>query len=263
MGVSGLLVGGCSLVYPLDEYDGGLGGAGASTEATGSTSTTGTGSSTTGSTGGGGGAPPCGSGLYPPAASLVDTFDRGGDANFFGNCGGAQIQVGGELRFDLPAMGDLYCDATSRIPYCLESSSITVKVPEAATAPIPGMQTWIVLTPADSSGEARLLVEGNGFGLSGNVGVMPFDVPIANGAYDPFAAAWWRLAGEGGEIVLSTSPDGLTWTERGRGSVPLNLDGVFVSFAANRYYNAAFPESANLPAETARFDCYNKTSGCP
>jgi hypothetical protein len=256
----GLLGSSCTLVYPLDEYDGGL-GAGGSTSATGETTGVSTASSSTG--GGQGGAPPCGSGLYPPAASLVDTFDVGGDQNFFGTCGGAPILVEGELRFDLPPTGMLYCDATSRIPYCLESSSITVKVPEAATAPIPGMQTWIVLTPADSSGEVRLLVEGNGFGLMGTAGGMPFELPIANAAYDPFAAAWWRLAGEGGELVLSTSPDGQTWDERVRGAVPVALDGVFVSFAANRYYNDAFPESASLPAETARFDCYNKTSGCP
>lgn len=249
---------GCSLAFPLEDYDNGSsatgGGAGGSATGT-TTSTTATGG---GNGGGGGGALVCGSGLFPPATSLVDTFEEGGPQNFFG-CG---VQVGGELRFDLPATGEEYCESTSEIPYCLTSSSITVKVPEAATAPIPGMQSWIILTQTDGSGEVRLLVEGNGFGLMGSADGQPFSVRIQNASYDPFSAAWWRLSGEGGELVLSTF-DGQSWNERVRAAIPLSLDGVFVGFAANRYINDFFPESANLPAETLRFDCYNAFGSCP
>lgn len=202
---------------------------------------------------------PCGSGLYPPAASLTDTFDEGGDPNFFG-CG---EQVGGELRFDTPATGEEYCQSDTSIPYCFSSSGITVKVPEAVVAPIPGMQTWIVLRAADDSGEIRLLVEGNGFGLFGNAGGESFTIPIASNSYDPFSAAWWRLSGDAGDVVLETSPDAVAWTERGRGQSPLTLDGLFIGIATNRYVNRAFPESADLPAETARFDCLNVTTDCP
>jgi hypothetical protein len=255
-----LVCSGCSLAFPLEDYDNGTGttggGAGGSPMTTSSAST-GTATSSTG-VGGGGGAPPCGSGLYPPAASLVDTFDEGGVENFVG-CG---QQVGGELRIDLPDTGTLWCESSAQIPYCLSSSSLTVKVPEAATASIPGMQSWIILTQADGSGVLRLLVEGNGFGIMGDAGGQPFQVAIQNASYDPFSAAWWRLEGDGGAVVLSTS-DGATWTERARGTVPLSLDGVFVALVGNRYVNPAVPESADLPAETLRFDCYNAFGNCP
>ncbi len=252
---------GCSLAFPLDAYDQGDGAAGG-----GAAGPTGGSPTSTGGAGGGdqggsaaGGAAPCGSGLYPPASTLIDTFDEGAEPNFFG-CGD---QIGGELRFDTPATGQEYCPSDTSIPYCFSASSITVKVPEAVTAPIPGMQTWVVLRAADDSGEIRLLVEGNGFGLSGTANDVPFDIDLGASSYDPFAAAWWRLFGENGEIGLSTSPDGVEWTERGRGPSPLTLDGLFIGFHTNRYVNRFFPESADLPAETARFDCLNVTTGCP
>lgn len=250
---------GCSLAFPLDAYDEGdsAGGAGPQTASSTSSSPTVGGSDAGG--GAGGGAPPCGSGLYPPAETLVDTFDEGGEPNFFG-CG---QQVGGELRFDTPDTGEEYCQSDTSIPYCFASSSITVKVPEAVTAPIPGMQTWVVLRAADDTGEIRMLVEANGFGLMGTANDVPFDIEIASSSYDPFSAAWWRIFGENGEIGLATSPDGVEWTERGRGPCPLTLDGLFIGFHTNRYINPAFPESADLPAETARFDCLNVTTGCP
>ena len=108
----------------------------------------------------------------------------------------------------------------------------------------------------------RLLVEGNGFGLSGEADGQPFDVPIQNGSYDKYSAAWWRLEGNDGEVVLRTY-NGTEWTERARGAVPLSLDGVFVSLIGHRYVNPAVPASADLPAETLLFDCYNAFGSCP
>jgi hypothetical protein len=259
LALAALASAGCSLAFPLDDYDQGDGGGGPGPQSASSTSS----SPTAGGAGvggdGSGGAAPCGSGLYPPAATLIDTFDEGGEPNFFG-CG---QQVGGELRFDTPAFGHEYCDSNTSIPYCFISSGITVKVPEAVTAPIPGMQTWIVLRAADDSGEIRMLVEANGFGLSGTANEVPFNIELSPTSYDPFSAAWWHLFGENGEIGLATSPDGVEWTERGRGPSPLSLDGVFIGLHTNRYVNTSFPESADLPAETARFDCLNVTAGCP
>lgn len=258
LALTALASAGCSLAFPLDAYDeGSEGGAGPQSASSTSSSPPVGGAGDGGADGGG--APPCGTGLYPPAVTLVDTFDEGGEPNFFG-CG---QQVGGELRFDTPATGEEYCQSDTSIPYCFASSSITVKVPEAVTAPIPGMQTWIVLRAADDSGEIRMLVEANGFGLMGTANDVPFDIDIPSPSYDPFAAAWWRVFGENGEIGLATSPDGIEWTERGRGACPLSLDGLFIGFHTNRYINPAFPGSADLPAETARFDCLNVTSGCP
>jgi len=249
---------GCSLVYPLDDYDRGGTGGGSSASASGSSVQSGA-TSTAPSTGSGGegGAPPCGAGIYPPATTLVDTFDDAASQQFFG----CAQQTGGELRVDLPASGDLYCISESELPYCMAASSITFQVVEAATASIPGMQTWIIFRAADDSGNLSLLIEGNGFRLLGDASGTPFEIDIPNGTYDPFTNVWFRVAGEAGDAILSTSPDALTWTERGRGPCPLDLDGVFVAFGANRYFNAMFPESANLPAETARFDCLN--TPCP
>jgi hypothetical protein len=246
---------GCSLAFPLDAYDEGetAGGAGPQTSTSSMPPLGGSGGGETG------GAAPCGSGLYPAALTLTDTFDEGGEPNFFG-CG---QQVGGELRFQTPATGDEYCQSDTSIPYCFSNSSITVKVPEAVTAPFPGMQTWIVLRAADDTGDIRMLVEANGFGLMGTANGVEFDIHIPTPSYDPISAAWWRVFGENGEIGLATSPDGIEWTERGRGPCPLTLDGLFIGFHTNRYFNEFFPESADLPAETARFDCVNLTTGCP
>jgi hypothetical protein len=252
--VATVILAGCSLVYPLGEYDEGSGGSGSGTSTSSASDVSSSMSSSSGSSGAGGAAP-CGAGLYPPAHTLVESFDPAGTPSFLG-CG---QELNGELQFVLPASGDLYCTSDTQIPYCLTDSSISLKVPQAATASIPGMQTFIVLTPANGTGEIRLLLEGNGFRLYSSAGeTLVSDVP-----YDPFSAAWWQLRGEGGELVLSTSSDGITWDERGRGTSSLTLDGVFVTLGANRYYNPAFPDSAMLPAETAAFDCYNVAAPCP
>jgi len=247
-------IAGCSFAFPLDDYDRGDGSGGAAETNSSSSSSTGVGGAD-----GAGGAPPCGAGLYPPAATLLDTFDEGGRPTFIG-CG---LQMGGELEFAMPDSGELYCESQTSIPYCLTASSITLKVPEAVTAPIPGLQTFIWLRAADDSGEVRLLVEANGFGLSGIAGGVDFTIPLVTSSYDMFAAAWWRLAGDAGQLALLTSADGVEWVERGRGDCPLSLDGVFIALAANRYVNRAFPGSADLPAATARFDCLNVPAGCP
>jgi hypothetical protein len=123
------------------------------------------------------------------------------------------------------------------------------------------MQTWIICRAVDDSGDLSLLIEANGLRIFGIADGTPFEIDIPQNTYDPFTNIWFRIEGEAGEVVFSTSPDASSWTERGRGPSLLDLDGVFVSFGANRYFNAMFPESADLPAETARFDCLNVA--CP
>ncbi|MEJ7732519.1 MAG: hypothetical protein WKG00_25350 [Polyangiaceae bacterium] len=251
-------LGGCSLIRSLDDYDRGTGGASSSDSTSGSSSS---GVSTSGSGGGGGegGLAGCESSLYPPAVSLVDTFDDPDPSkqNFFG----CAEQVDGELRVALPDSGDFYCTSSSDLPYCLTSSSFTFQIVEAASASIPGMQTWIILRTADDTGSISLLVEGNGLQLLATVGGRSTPIPIPSSTYDPFTNIWFRLQGDAGDIVLSTSADAEAWTERGRGPALLDLDGVFLELGANRYYNETFPDSAALPAETARFDCLN-APGC-
>jgi hypothetical protein len=247
----------CSLVRPLDDYDRGAGGA-SSSGATGGSSSSGT--ATSGSAGGGGegGMTGCESSLYPLAITLVDTFDDPDPSkqNFFG----CADQVDGELRVALPDTGDVYCTSTSDLPYCLTTSSFTFQLVEAASASIPGMQTWIIVRAADDTGTISLLIEGNGLQLLVAIGDRSSAIPIPNSTYDPFMDIWFRLEGNAGDVVLSTSADAEAWTERGRGPALLDLDGVFLELGANRYYNEAFPDSATLPAETARFDCLNATA---
>src|SRR5687767_11557656 len=124
-----IALGGCSLARSLDEYDRGTGGAPSSGATSGSASS---GGSPSGSGGGGGegGLAGCESSLYPPAATLVDTFDDPSKQNFFG----CAEQVDGELRAALPETGDFYCTSSSELPYCLVSSAFTFKLVEAATA---------------------------------------------------------------------------------------------------------------------------------
>ncbi|MFO0553905.1 MAG: hypothetical protein U0271_36325 [Polyangiaceae bacterium] len=255
-----LLLTGCSLAFPLDGYDEGTGasaaGGAGGTQTTNSTNSSGP-SGGAGGTGGGPGV--CGSGLYPPASTFTDSFDENETPQFLG-CG---VQTGGELVFDMPTTPPHFCASEAPYPLCLVNSAFTVKVPQAATVQIPGVQTTIHFVAADSSGEMLLLLEGNGFALFGTAGGQDFDIPIPNGSYDPFAAAWWRLEGVDGQLSFQTSSNGTDWVERVRADVPLSLDGLTVELGANRYYNDAFPQSADLPATSAHFDCVNLAGNCP
>jgi hypothetical protein len=257
-----LAFGGCSVVIELDDYDAavGAGGSNAATGGTGTPVSSGTGlTSSTSSVSGGGGAPPCGNGELLPAALFQEPFDEGAPATFVG-CGS---QTGGVLHFDLPASGDLWCVSQSVDAYCLTTSSITMKVPQAATAPIPGLQTWIILDEVGSTGSFTVLLEANAFGLGGGKDGNSVSIPIQSYSYDEFQNVWWRLAGEDGQIVFSTSTDGLAWGERGRGDPVMSLDAVRITIGANRYYNPEHPGSANLPADSTVFDCLNMPGACP
>jgi len=138
-----------------------------------------------------------------------------------------------------------------------------VKVSEAATAPIPGLQTWLILDEVVGGGSFTVLLEGNGFGLGGQKDGTPVSIPLQSSSYDEFQNVWWRLAGEDGQIVFSTSSDGLTWNERGRGDPVISLDAVRITIGANRYFNRDHPGSANLPADATVIDCLNMPGACP
>lgn len=254
--LAAVAVSGCSLVTSLDEYDQGTGG-GASSAGTGAASSSASAAGGAGGGVGGGGGDPgpasCASSLYPEASSLVDTFD--GTASFHG----CAVQIDGELRVELPDSGEHYCTSTSDLPYCLLSSSFTFQVGEAANASRPGMQTWMILGASDGSGAIRLLIESNNLRLLIDAGPDSTEPTFVDGnsSYDPFTNVWFRLQGDAGDIVVFTSPDAEAWTERARAPSVVDLDGMFLELGANRYVNSAHPDSANLPAETARFDCIN------
>ncbi len=260
--LAALGLGGCSVVIELDDYDAAVGSGGANGTSSGATATSTSATSATGSTSsivGAGGAPPCGDGQLLPAALLQEPFDEGAPQTFAG-CG---AQTGGVLHFDLPASGDLWCVSQSLDAYCLSTSSITMKVPQAATAPIPGLQTWVILDEVGGTGSFSLLLEGNGFALNGQKDGTSGSIPLVSGTYDEFQNVWWKIAGEDGELVFSTSTDAVMWDERGRGDPVISLDAVRITIGANRYFNPDHPGSANLPADSTVVDCLNMPGACP
>jgi hypothetical protein len=74
--------------------------------------------------------------------------------------------------------------------------------------------------------------------------------------FDPVAHRHWAMAEAAGQLVWSTSPDGVSWTERGRSDAPAYVGAVRVDVGAGTL------SAVDLPG-VARFDQLNLRGPCP
>lgn len=229
-----IALGGCSLAFPLDEYDEGTTGAGLSP-------TTGGSDVGGGDAGGGGSAPVCNGGPNPPLSAISSDFDTGvGENLFLLNC--AEI-VNGEVQTD-PAVKDEYCWVATTGVRRLACDAITVRILEAGNQD--GVHRFIYVRQNDGAGAINVLQEGNGFGG---------DLDYTNDGFNISVDSWWRVSADETTLTFSTSPDGVTWTEKGTAVPTFPLDDINIAVGSGMWQVGASPSFD-------RFDCFNVGPPC-
>jgi hypothetical protein len=139
-----------------------------------------------------------------------------------------------------------YCYFQTASTYHLACDSFTVKVDEV-TASAMTVQTLIYVSVGEFAEQRGLTVvlENNTLSVFENNDPNSIISSSDNGE------RWWKLAGNHGDVILSTSPDGATFTALGRHSTSVPLDEVKIALAAGIYQDP-YPE----PGE-AKYDCFN------
>ena len=249
--VAGLAAAGCSLVYPLDEYDEATSAASTSvTSGTTNGTTSGSGGAGAGGDGGQGGTLDCGQFVNPKASSVVETFDAGfGSVSPVGPCVAADA---GTVLVTPPESGE-FCWVSLPGVYRLTCDSLTFRVLEA-TNPVLGAQTYVYLDDLTTMAGGHLILEGGGFSLSRSDGSM--SISITSASYNPNTDLYWRLRADQTTLFFETSIDGSAWVLRGSGPHLFPLDNLRIRIGAGTY------AALMAPPGQARFDCLNVTP-CP
>jgi hypothetical protein len=246
-----LCASGCSLAFPLSEYDEGN----ASSATTGGAASGGDGGSDGGAGGQGGGAEG-GGGQGGVGLAECGVFSNSGTSDvefdFEGTLpsslvphGSCISYEGGEVVFAPASVGD-YCWLELAGSRHLTCDSFTVRLSESGSQAL-GMQRFIYIRAVDGSGELNLLQESGGFNL---------DLIGSGGPFDPTKDFWWRLRATDRLLVFETSEDGITWNERVSGAPPFSLDEVTIQFGAGMWQDVGTPGQA-------QYDCLNLAGSCP
>jgi hypothetical protein len=157
-------------------------------------------------------------GQWCPASSFSDDFgsdgrDPGWHALVEGSCtigetaGGLQVTVAPGAAAD--------CRYFSSAAYDLSGSAFTIEVPQRAAA---DAMPYLALNKGYTSVEIRIDGANLIFASEG--------VDLSSIPYDAGQHRWWRVKGEGGQLVVETSPDGRDWTMRDSLSSPIPLTMV-------------------------------------
>jgi hypothetical protein len=179
---------------------------------------------------------------HPGTSTFVDEFTGALDDNWrvVTSC----VSVFAGTFIATPVMTGGYCHAWSKGDLRLTCDSIVVRVAEV-TATAVGVQTYIYVRPLVGGPSLVVALEDGGIKLE--------DVSTS---FDPVRDAWWRLRELGGEVVLDTSADGVSWQTRLRRPTPdLALDRVEIAIGAGMWQTVASPGKA-------RFRCLNAGPPC-
>lgn len=240
------LTAGCSLAFPLSEYEeggtspasGGSGGAG--TAAAGGGGVAGGGAAAGGD---GGAGAECGTFSNSGTSDVTFDFEEPIPPVLVPS-GGCISYDAGEVVFSPAAVGD-YCWLELAGSRHLACDTFAVRVSDPGSQEL-GMQRFIYIRQIGGEGALNLLQEVGGFNLEG----------IGEAPYDPSRDFWWRLRATDTMLYFDTSEDGVRWTERIAGVPPFPLDEVSIQFGAGMW---GFVEN---PGQ-ARFDCVNLPGACP
>jgi hypothetical protein len=159
--------------------------------------------------------------------------------------GGTAGEMGGRLQIDLPAgTSGAGAGYMSRRWFDAREDGVAV---EAFTPPGAVAATAeIFLALAFSEGTyAAIYRTAGGMRTAVFVDGMPMSVTVAE-RYDPVAHRWWSIAGLGGTLYFSTSPDGFTWTVLAERPMPDFMEGVRVAIGARTRTALATPLAAEL-----------------
>jgi hypothetical protein len=233
---SSVLCAGCSLAFPMSEYDeggGNVAGAGGNLAGAG------------GNLAGAGGQLDCGTFSNPPLSDLQHDFEGelGPDLALHPACGSID---NGQLVFD-PALMNEYCWIYNVSAHRLTCDALTLRLIEAGSQEN-GMQRFIYLNAFGTDDDVFVLQEVNAFNFMG--------LDTVESSFNPVDDTWWRLRADLDTLFFETSADGATWNLKGTGTAPFSLDSVLVRIGAGTWQEVTNP----MPVS---YDCLNLPPPCP
>lgn len=181
----------------------------------------------------------------PSVSSLVSDFTEL-PAFFTGNFGGVSIVDG---QGQAPTINSYSAWSTGADLYRLTDSALFVKVPQVSGTA--GSRQNSIKFEIDANNSVEMSMDGGTF--KGRVQKAGTTTDTALGAYSATADAWWRVRESGGTVYWDTSPDAVTWNNRGSAIHGLDLTAVKVNLQAG-YWNAA---EAGGPFPPAIYDNLN------
>jgi hypothetical protein len=172
---------------------------------------------------------------YCAAATLVDDFataplrplwDPWSDAD----C--TVLEAAGELNFAFNGTGDSWCGAESFHTYDLRDSEVVVEVSQASVDN--NYLSYVyVSVPRDSTTRLEIGMENGGLWLEQDLDDAEQD--YAEVDWNATDHRFWRIANQDDKVILSTSPDGTTWTHHVTATPLFDLSAVKIVIAAGAW----------------------------
>jgi len=201
------------------------------------------------------GAPDGGDGSVAPLmcgnlSLLRDTFDVAGSGstfNAFNDTGATLTESGGELVINLSANSNAYAGYNADYFYDLHGGAFEVQVDEVAAA------NTIIEVRNHLGNAAQLALDGP------DIYAATFNIPsaatLAQEAWNP-AEKFWRIRGDGADMVWELSTDGAAWRVLHRRTLPFDVAHVRGAASAGGSAPAASRarfEDVNLNGTAAGF----------
>lgn len=168
--------------------------------------------------------------------TLRDDFDQSSEATLWRRSsddpGCKHAYIDGRLQFDFTDGESGYCFLRSSRLYDLSASAISLRAVEV-TAPGKTAETYVELRAV--GGDAVLVVGNGNLLILGRKPVGGSTEQIFSTAYLPSEFAYWRLRESNGSVVLETSSDGTSFTERAQHQLDFDPSRVEVILGAGTW----------------------------
>ena len=168
--------------------------------------------------------------------TLQDDFDRSSEATLWRRSsddpGCKHAYVDGRLQFDFTDGESGYCFLRSSRLYDLSASAISLRAVEV-TAPGKTAETYVELRAV--GGDAVLVVGNGNLLILGRKPAGGSTEQIFSTAYLPSEFAYWRLRESNGSVLLETSANGTSFTERAQTQLDFDPSRVEVILGAGTW----------------------------
>lgn len=168
--------------------------------------------------------------------TLQDDFDESNEATLWRRSsddpGCKHAYIDGRLQFDFTDGESGYCFLRSSRLYDLSASAISLRAVEV-TAPGKTAETYVELRAI--GGDAVLVVGNGNLLILGRKPAGGSTQQIFSTAYLPSEFAYWRLRESNGSVLLETSSDGTSFTERAQTQLDFDPSRVEVILGAGTW----------------------------
>jgi hypothetical protein len=142
------------------------------------------------------------------------------------------LEVAGDLTFAFNGTGDSWCGAESFHTFDLRDSDVVIEVSQAAVDNN-YLSYLYVSVPRDPTTRLEIGMENGGLWLEQDLNDVEQDYEEV--AWNATDHRFWRIASENDNVLLSTSPDGATWTHHVTATPLFDLSAVKIVIAAGAW----------------------------